>query len=266
MKIHYLECKTALSTSKLPGLDYSLNPYVGCEHNCAYCYAPNVLRINRNYWGEFVKIKENIPLILSRELKKKKKGVVGISTVTDPYQPVERKYKLTRYCLEQLLIHDFPVHIQTKSSLVERDFDILSNFSHSEVMISVGTLNDSERKLLEPGSSSISERLVTLERCVNANLKTCVFFGPIFPTVDEHGIIEILDVFVNIGVSEIMIDSFHFKPGIYENIKCVLKNHPVLLDYFSTYQLDDSILLSGRMEQIMKDYCKKVGINIVSAF
>ena len=71
MKITHISCKTALSPSKLPGIDYSLNPYRGCEHSCAYCYAPNVLKINREKWGDFVDVKVNIPLILSKELKLK---------------------------------------------------------------------------------------------------------------------------------------------------------------------------------------------------
>ena len=98
MKINEVKCKSALSLSALPGLNYSLNPYRGCQHNCAYCYVPNVLRIKRTEWGNFVDVKINIPLVLSKELKIKKSGVVGISTVTDPYQPVEKKYMLTRYC------------------------------------------------------------------------------------------------------------------------------------------------------------------------
>ena len=90
MKITEVECKTALSKSNLPGLDYSLNPYRGCQHSCAYCYVPNVLRIKRNNWGKFVDVKTNIPNVLSNELRKKKPGVVAISTVTDPYQAVEK--------------------------------------------------------------------------------------------------------------------------------------------------------------------------------
>jgi DNA repair photolyase len=101
-----------------------MNPYRGCAHGCRYCYAPNIMRIPRREWGRFVEVKRNIPKILSDELKKKKKGVVGISTTTDPYQPVEKKYKLTRFCLEQLLKHDFPVSVLTKSRLVSRDLDI----------------------------------------------------------------------------------------------------------------------------------------------
>ena len=83
MKVNEIKCKTALSKSKLPGLDYSLNPYRGCEHNCAYCYVPNVLRINREKWGTFVDVKTNIPNVLSKEIRNKEKGVVGLSTVTD---------------------------------------------------------------------------------------------------------------------------------------------------------------------------------------
>ena len=163
MKITEVNCKTALSKSMLPGLDYSLNPYRGCEHGCAYCYVPNVLRIERNSWGSFVEVKTNIPNVLSKELKNKKPGVVGISTVTDPYQPIENKYKLTRYCLEQLLIHDFPISFLTKSKLILRDIDLISKFSNAEVMFSIATINDSERKILEPYASSIQDRLKAMK-------------------------------------------------------------------------------------------------------
>jgi DNA repair photolyase len=79
-------------------------PYKGCHHHCAYCYAPNVLRITQDRWDTILEVKTNIPNILASELKRKKPGVVGLSTVTDPYQPLERKYHLTRFCLEQLYI------------------------------------------------------------------------------------------------------------------------------------------------------------------
>jgi len=192
MQIKEVICKTALSNSCLPGLKYSLNPYRGCQHNCAYCYVPNVLRINRNIWGSFVYFKKNIPNVLSKELKNKKPGVVAISTVTDPYQPIEKKYNLTRYCLEQLLFYDFPVCLQTKSKLIIRDLDIISKFSDAEIMFSIGTINDSERKLLEPYSSSINDRLDALNKCSEANIKTSVFFGPIYPTIKPEDLPESL--------------------------------------------------------------------------
>jgi DNA repair photolyase len=218
MKINKIKCKTALSESKLPGLDYSLNPYRGCQHNCAYCYVPNVLRINREDWGNFVDVKTNIPVILSKELKKKKPGIVGISTVTDPYQPIEKKYKLTRYCLEQLLINDWPICIQTKSNLISRDIDLISKFSKPEVMLSIGTLNDSERILLEPCSSSIADRLCALKEFSDIGVKTSIFFGPVYPTIKKEDIANIIDTFAESGVKEIMVDKFNLKPGILQNI------------------------------------------------
>jgi DNA repair photolyase len=233
MKITEIKCKTALSKSSLPGLDYSLNPYRGCQHGCVYCYVPNILRIQRKDWGDFVNVKTNIPIILSNELKHKKRGVVGISTVTDPYQPIEKKYKLTRFCLEQLLIHDFPVCIQTKSHLVLRDVDLISKFSDIEVMFSIGTLNDSERKILEPGSSSIQERLDTMKQLKDLGIKTSVFFGPVYPSLKIHDIEKIVDIFKAAGSSEIMIDTLNLKPGIKENIELKVKNNPDLSKLFS---------------------------------
>jgi len=236
MKIKEIACKTALSPSSLPGLDYSLNPYKGCQHACAYCYVPNVLRFNRSEWGHFVDVKTNIPVILSKELKKKNSGVVGISTVTDPYQPVEKKYQLTRYCLEQLLIHDFPVCIQTKSKLVLRDIDIISKFSNAEVMVSIATLNDDERKLLEPKSSSIQDRLDILQQFSNAGVETSVFFGPIYPTIKVEDLSGIIDTFLQYGATEIMVDKFNIKPGIWNILESTFPNHKHLIKDVSYFK------------------------------
>jgi len=265
MKIRQINCKTALSPSKLPGIDYSLNPYMGCEHNCAYCYAPNVLKISREKWEKFVDVKVNIPLILSKELKRRKTGVVGISTVTDPYQPVEKNFKLTRYCLEQLLKHDFPINVQTKSSLVIRDIDIISNFSDAEVMVSIATLNDNERQLLEPHSSSIEERLDILRKYAEIGVKTSVFFGPVYPTIQNEELTKILNVFVDSGVSEIMIDNFHMKTGIWESIESALEKNPNILEIFSENLFkNQKFYLEIRKD--IKDFASKNKIKIIDAF
>lgn len=159
IKVTEIECKTALSLSRLPGFDYSLNPYRGCAHGCSYCYAPNILRVPRKEWGDFVQVKRNIPKVLASELKNKERGTVGISTTTDPYQPLEEKYELTRLCLMQLQRYDFPVSIITKSSLVTRDIDILSGFSEVEVGFTITTNNDKERMIMEHCASTIESRI-----------------------------------------------------------------------------------------------------------
>ena len=264
MKINEIKCKTALSTSTLPGLDYSLNPYRGCQHNCTYCYVPNVLKINRKEWGTFVDIKTNIPVILSKELHKKKPGTIGISTITDPYQPVEKKYQLTRYCLEQILTHDYPVCIQTKSKLILRDINLISKFSDVEVMVSIGTLNENDRKILEPFSSPVDERLNILKKFSEIGVKTSVFFGPIYPTIKTSDLSNIVDVFIEHGVTEIMIDKFNLKTGIKENIETTLQKKPELLETFKKKVFNNNLIYYNKIKETMKQLNKN--IKIIEAF
>jgi DNA repair photolyase len=182
--------------------------------------------MERGHWGDHIEVKTNIPVVLAKELRTKKPGVVGISTVTDPYQPLEWSYHLTRQCLEQLVLRDFPAHVQTKSTLVTRDIDLLRRFSDSQVMMSVGTLDDQERRLLEPGTSPISERLAALRKISDAGIRTAVFFGPVYPSITKEEIPRILDVFSESGAEEVWIDQLNLKPGIWENIQRKLYNIP----------------------------------------
>lgn len=257
MKITEVKCKTALSKSNLPGLTYSLNPYRGCQHNCAYCYVPNVLRVKRDDWGGFVNVKTNIPNVLAKELKHKKPGVVALSTVTDPYQSCEKKYKLTRYCLEQILRYDFPICVQTKSKLIVRDIDILSKFSNAELLISIGTLNDNERKTIEPFASSITERLETIKELSNNGIKTSVFFGPIYPTIHIDEIENIIDTFIKFGATEIMYDKLNKKPEIMSNIVKTAPNWKLLTEEKFNYTK-----IYNEIEKI----CRANNINATSAF
>jgi DNA repair photolyase len=112
MIIKEIYAKNVLSESKV--LDYAVNPYVGCEHGCTYCYARFIKRFtgHKEKWGEFVDVKVNAPLLLQRELYRKKAGRVWVSGICDPYQPLERKYEITRNCLEVLLRKNWPVTIQ----------------------------------------------------------------------------------------------------------------------------------------------------------
>jgi len=257
MKITNLTCKSALSKSSLPGLNYSLNPYRGCQHNCAYCYVPNILRIKREEWGEFVKIKTNIPNVLSKELRYKKPGIVALSTVTDPYQPVEKKYKLTRYCIEQLLRYDFPISIQTKSKLIIRDFDLISKFSNAEVLISIGTLNDNERKIIEPYASSINDRLEVIKKLSNKGINVTVFFGPIYPTIRINDLKEIIETFHKYDASEIMYDKLNKKPGILNNILKFSPNWNILTEDKYNYK---------KIYEEIEKICKIKNIKVSSAF
>ena len=265
IKIKEVSCKTALSKSLLPGLDYSLNPYYGCQHGCVYCYVPNVLRVEREDWGKFVNIRRNMPKVLSKELRNKRKGVVGISTVTDPYQPLEKKFKLTRYCLQELLKHDFPICVQTKSDLVLRDIDLISKFSDAEVGITITTLNDNERALLEPNSSSIQKRLFALKKLKEADIKTYVFFGPIYPTIELKDISKIVEIFADCSVDYVMVDKFNLKKGVWESIKNVLSSDYKTMNIFYERLFIDKKYYP-KIFSTIKEECIKNNIGFEEAF
>jgi len=218
-KVEDMLCRTALSPSLLPSIDYTLNPYYGCQHGCKYCYVPNVFKINRQDWGKFVKPKTNIPKILAKELKNKKRGIVGISTVTDPYQPLEKKYQLTRYCLEQLQRYDFPINILTKSSLVTRDIDIIQKFSQSAVGTTISSLNQDELDNLEPFTSPVQERLEAITKFSRKGIYTYIFMGPLYPTLNREHLPRLLKTYSSTGIKELVVDTLHLKPGVWPNIK-----------------------------------------------
>lgn len=224
-------CKTALSKSGLPGLDYSLNPYTGCEHGCIYCYAPSVLHYGGpEPWGSFVTAKTNIPVVLEKELRRSKPGVVGISTVTDPYQPAERRLKLTRSCLEVLVAKGFPVCIQTKSALVVRDLDILRDFADKEAGMTITALDDEASALLEPGASLPRERLEALQQLADGGIPVWAFVGPLVPGfVDGDRLADILAQVKAAGASRVLVDRLRLKPGLWPRMEKALAGKPEAL-------------------------------------
>ncbi len=231
--IQEIKVKTALSPSRLLGLDYALNPYRGCEHACIYCYAPSVIHWDKEKgkWGNVVEAKVNLPRILSKDLRTKKKGIVGIGTVTDPYQPAEKKCEITRRCLELLLMHDFPVCIQTKSSLVLRDIDLLKRFSNIDVGITLTTLDDSVRQKLEPGASSVEERLHTLSLLSKNNINTWVFLGPVMPYITD--VEALIDAVAVVKPKYVLVDRLRLKNGVWDNVKqFIVEFNPQLLEEY----------------------------------
>jgi DNA repair photolyase len=188
MKLKEIQSKTILSVSKIH--DYVINPYIGCEHGCQYCYARFIKKFtgHNEPWGQFVDIKTNAADLLQVEIKKKKRATVWVSGLCDPYQPLEADYKLTRKCLEILAFHRWPVVIQTRSQLVLRDMDILTRAENFEVGLSITTADDGIRKIFEPNAPSIAERLDTLDELHRAGIRTYAMIAPILPGADELAI------------------------------------------------------------------------------
>jgi len=179
--------KSILSKSAIPGVDYCINPYVGCYHGCRYCYATFMKRFTGHTepWGSFVDVKTNAPEVLHRQMKKAPRGHALMSSVTDPYQPIEEKYRLTRRCLEVLLPHQSSVDILTKSPLVLRDLDLLKQFEEMEVGFTITTDNDEIRKIFEPHAPPIEARIQALKALFEGGLKTYAFIGPLLPMNPE---------------------------------------------------------------------------------
>jgi DNA repair photolyase len=182
-----IQAKSILSASKV--YDYVINPYIGCQHACSYCYARFMKRFtgHREPWGEFVDVKLNAPDLLRMEIAKKKRGRVWVSGVCDPYQPLEAKYKLTRQCLGILAKTHWPVIIQTRSPLVLRDIDTLKDMQDIEVGFSVTTADEDIRRLFEPHAPPIEDRLKALDELHKAGIRTYAMIAPMLPGAEDLG-------------------------------------------------------------------------------
>lgn len=185
--IREIKVKSVLTRSEISGVDYCVNPYVGCLHGCRYCYATFMKRYSGHTeaWGNFVDVKINAPEILQKQLKRARMGRVMISSVTDAYQPIESKYKLTRQCLEILLQSQFPVDILTKSPLVLRDTNLIKKFKDIEVGITITTNDEEISRVFEPNAPSIMARIRTLKTLHDNRIKTYAFIGPVLPMNPE---------------------------------------------------------------------------------
>jgi len=215
MIVEEVYAKTILSHSKV--FDYTINPYIGCEHGCTYCYARFMKRFtnHKEGWGSFVDVKVNATTLLEREIRKKRPGKVWISGVCDPYQPLEKKYELTKKCLGILSKHRWPVTIQTKSPLVLRDVDLLREFNDVEVGFTITTADEDIRKIFEPNSPSIRQRIETLEKLHHAGVTTFAMIAPLLPK--PEGLVTQLGG----KVDYVLIDrmNYHYADRVYKRHK-----------------------------------------------
>ncbi len=181
-------------------MDYSMNPYEGCEHGCAYCYARNT----HPYWGynagldfeRVILVKKNAPELLRKTISKKtwKVSPIMFSGNTDCYQPIEKKLEISRQLLQILLEHKHPVGIITKNSLIQRDIDILQELAALNLVsavISITTLNEELRRKMEPRTSTAQKRLETVEALTKAGIPVMVNIAPIIPGLNDTEIFNI---------------------------------------------------------------------------
>lgn len=235
MKIKIIQCKSVLTKSKLPESEYCINPYIGCSHGCVYCYARFMRRFtgHSEKWGTFADVKINAPEILKKELSRKpKKGIALLGSVTDAYQPIEKKYEITRAIVKILLEHDFPISILTKSDLVVRDMDLLKQFSNCEVGLTITAIDKRIAKDFEPCSSSPQQRLKALEKLHSAGIKTYAFIGPILPNFTD---LQSIFIALKGKIDFVMAESLNMKCGNRQDIEKVLEEkYPCLLPIYQS--------------------------------
>jgi DNA repair photolyase len=228
--------RSIIATNDSPdvGFDASINPYRGCEHGCAYCYA----RPYHEYLGlsaglDFetkILVKEDAPELLRRELMSQRwqPRHLGISGVTDAYQPVERRLRLTRRCLEVLAEFRNPVCIVTKNHLVTRDIDLLGELAKHQaacVIISVTTLDAELARRMEPRATQPAGRLAAIEELSRAGIPTGVMVAPIIPGLNDHEIPAILDAVAKAGASFAGYTILRLPYGVAELFESWLARH-----------------------------------------
>jgi len=202
LRTEYLEThpKTILNRVESPDIpgEWSMNPYQGCEHGCVYCYARNT----HPYWGfsagldfeQKILIKRNAALLLEAAFQKKswKAAPVMFAGNTDVYQPAERKFGITRACLEVFWKYRNPVSVITKNSLILRDLDVLKQLASEQlvhVAVSITTLNEELRQFLEPRTATVAQRLKTVETLAANDIPVFAMLAPIIPGLNEHEIL-----------------------------------------------------------------------------
>jgi len=233
MKIKEIKAKSIIIKSGLPDSDYVINPYVGCVHGCIYCYARFMKRFtsHKEPWGKFLDIKINAPALIPKNTNKYKGKSITISSVTDPYQPIERKYKLMRGILENLISLQPNLCVLTKSDLIVRDIDLLKKFKNCIAGVSLSLLNEKFRKEVEPLASSVDRRINAVKQLKKTGINNFIFISPMLPELaDWKGIINKTKNFVD----EYWFENLNVKGTNWPHIKKWLKvYHP---DLFAKYE------------------------------
>lgn len=247
-----IETKNYVTKSNLPASDFVINPYIGCPHACKYCYARFMKRFtghNEN-WGDFTDIKLCTKPISKKQLTGK---AVFLSSVTDCYNPLEEKYRITRKILEQLTDIDCQLVISTKSSLVLRDIDLLKKCRNLMVSISINTLDENFKNDMDK-ADSIAKRISALKELHENGIYTVLFMSPIFPEItDFKAIVEKTKEFVN----EYWFENLNLRGDFKENILLyIYEKYPELKDlYRDIFIYGNRTYWFGLSEKIDK-YCK----------
>lgn len=256
MIIKEIKVKNYLTKSNLPGIDFTINPYIGCSHKCRYCYASFMKKITNHSenWGDFIDIKLTEEEI---DLKKIQNKTIFLSSVTDPYLSFEKEYLITRSILEEIKNSNCKLIITTKSSLILRDLDILKQIKNLTICISINTIDEKFKNDMDK-ASSIKERIKTLKILHENNISTVAFISPIFPYItDIKDIIESVKDYVDFCWFENLKLRANYKKDILNYIKHNYKElYPKYLDIY----FNENMSYFKNLSLVIKDICSKYNI------
>jgi DNA repair photolyase len=239
-------CRNALNKVKGMGFGWSLNPYMGCAHRCTFCYVRaferRADRPSDDRYGRSIRVKVNIADVLRRELARPswRREHVAISAATDPYQPVEGRYRLTRACIETLAAARTPFHVITRGPMIVRDLDVLvqaATRAEVSVTFSVPTLDEEIWRHTEPGTAPPRQRLRALARLVEAGVKAGVGMAPILPGISDRPelLAEVVREARAAGATGVWANLLYLKPGTREHfLNALERDWPEELDRYRT--------------------------------
>jgi DNA repair photolyase len=237
-------CKAALNRVKGMAFDWSLNPYMGCVHRCTFCYVRAFeLRADRPFderYGRSIRVKTNVVEVLRRELAKAswEHDSVAIGAATDPYQPAEGRYRLTRGCIEALRDFSNPFSIITRGPLIMRDVDVLAKAAARasvSVTFSIPTLDEEVWRRTEPGTAHPRQRLRALKALVDAGVKASVGMAPILPGISDRPeqIEEVVRAAREAGACGVWSNLLFLRPGTREHfLESLARDYPEQLDRY----------------------------------
>jgi DNA repair photolyase len=243
MHVEYREepCRSALNRVQGMGFGWSLNPYMGCVHRCTFCYVrafeQRADRPSDDRYGTSIRVKTNVAEVLRRELARPswEREIVAIGAATDPYQPAEGRYKLTRACLEVLGDAANPFRIITRGPMIVRDIDVLARAAARAgvaVTFSVPTLDREIWQRTEPGTAPPHQRLRALKQLVDAGIETNVGMAPILPGLTDKPelLAEVVSAAREAGATGVWANLLYLKPGTKEHFLAALeRDWPELL-------------------------------------